>query len=215
MRVVIADDSALLRQGLARLLDDAGVDVVGQAADAPELLTIAEAEHPDVAIVDIRMPPTHSDEGLVAAEVIRRRFPQVGVLVLSQYVEPAYALRLIEEANGGCGYLLKDRVLDASELVSALERIDAGELVIDSELVEQLLGRPREPNPLGELTKREREVLGLMAEGLTDRGIAARLWLTPRTVETHVRHILRKLEIGADATSNRRVHAVLAYLRYG
>ena len=140
----------------------------------------------------------------------------MGVLVLSQYVEPAYALRLIEEANGGCGYLLKDRVLDASELVSALERIDAGELVIDAELVEQLLATSNESRTRSASSpSASARFSDLMAEGLTDRGIAERLWLTPRTVETHVRHILRKLEIGADATSNRRVHAVLAYLRYG
>ena len=215
MRVVIADDTALLRQGIARLLADAGLEVAGEAGDADGLLALVEAERPDVAIVDIRMPPDHSDEGLVAAEAIRLRFPEVGVLVLSQYVEPGYALRLLDGDAGGCGYLLKDRVLHARDLVAAVERIDAGEVVVDRALVDHLLARSRRPDPLDELTEREREVLGLVAEGLTDRGIAERLWLTPRTVETHVRHILRKLELPAGAENNRRVHAVLAYLRAG
>jgi DNA-binding NarL/FixJ family response regulator len=213
VRVVIADDTALLRQGIARLLADAGLEVAGEAGDADGLLALVDAERPDVAIVDIRMPPGHCDEGLVAAEAIRRRFPEVGVLVLSQYVEPAYALRLLGGDDGGCGYLLKDRVLDARDLVAAVERVGAGEVVVDRTLVDQLLARSRRPDPLDELTEREREVLGLVAEGLTDRGIAERLWLTPRTVETHVRHILRKLELPAGAENNRRVHAVLAYLR--
>ena len=213
MRVVIADDTALLRQGIARLLTDAGVDVIGEADDATQLLDLIDARPPDVAIVDIRMPPGHTDEGLVAAATIRERFPEVGVLVLSQYVEPAYALRLIEGTDGGCGYLLKDSVMNARELVSAVERVAAGEVVVDPELVDQLLSRPRTPGAFDELTKREREVLGLMAEGLTDRGIAERLWLTPRTVETHVRHILAKLDLPVGSSNNRRVHAVLAYLR--
>lgn len=213
MRVVIADDTALLRQGVARLLTDAGIEVVGEAAEGTALLALVEAERPDVALVDIRMPPSHSDEGLVAAEAIRRQFPATGVLVLSQYVEPAYALRLIDGADGRCGYLLKDRVLDARELVAAVERVAEGEVVVDPQLVDQLLGRRRDPDPLALLTPRERDVLRLMAEGLTDRGIAERLWLTPRTVETHVRHILSKLELPGDATTNRRVRAVLAYLR--
>jgi DNA-binding NarL/FixJ family response regulator len=213
MRVVIADDAALLRQGMASLLADAGMDVVGEAGEAGALLELVEAHRPDVAIVDIRMPPTHTDEGLVAADVIRRRVPHTGVLVLSQYVEAAYALRLVDGEHSRCGYLLKDRVLDAEELVSAVRRVGAGEVVVDPILVGELLTRRRQASPLDELTGREREVLGLMAEGLTDRGIAQRLWLTPRTVETHVRHILQKLGIPADATVNRRVHAVLAYLR--
>jgi DNA-binding NarL/FixJ family response regulator len=215
MRVVIADDTALLRQGISRLLADAAVEVVGEAGDADELLAVVEASRPNVAVVDIRMPPTYSNEGLVAAATIRERFPDVGVLVLSQYVEPTYALTLLDSVHGGCGYLLKDRVLDAGELVSAVERVDAGEVVVDAVLVEQLVARRRDPDPLEDLTRREREVLSLMAEGLTDRGIAARLWLTPRTVETHVRHILRKLDVSADVATNRRVLAVLAYLRSG
>ena len=213
MRVVIADDTALLRQGVSRLLADAGVDVCGEAGDAQELLALVEAERPDVAVVDIRMPPTHTDEGLVAAAAIRERYPGVGVLVLSQYVEPDYALRLVEGQDERCGYLLKDRVLSAGELVDALGRVYAGEVVVDRQLVEALLARRRDPGPLDELTGREREVLGLMAEGLTDRGIAERLWVTPKTVETHVRHILRKLDLPAGTAHNRRVHAVLAYLR--
>jgi len=213
LRVVIADDAALLRQGIARLLTDAGMDVCGQAEDASGLMRLVEAERPDIAIVDIRMPPTHTDEGLVAARLIGDRYPGTGVLVLSQYVEAAYVLRLVEGNEGGMGYLLKDRVLDARELVSALERIHAGETVVDRELVDALLARRRETSPLEELTEREGEVLALMAEGLTDRGIAERLWVTPATVETHIRHILRKLHLPAGAAHNRRVHAVLTYLR--
>jgi DNA-binding NarL/FixJ family response regulator len=213
VRVVIAEDTALLRQGLARLLTEAGVEICGEAGDAGALLRLVEAERPDVAIVDIRMPPTHTDEGLVAVAEIRARFPAVAVLVLSQYVEPAYALRVVEGADGRCGYLLKDRVTDARELVAALERLMAGEVVVDRELVDQVLARRRDPDPLDELTGREREVLALMAEGLTDRGIATRLWVTPKTVETHVRHILRKLDLPADAAYNRRVQAVLRQLR--
>ena len=160
MRVVIADDTALFRQGIARLLADAGIDVVGEATDAAGLLELVETL-PDVAIVDIRMPPGHADEGLVAAAEIRHRFPAVGVLVLSQYVEAGYALRLLEGDRGSCGYLLKDRVLDAGQLVSALERVIAGEVVVDGELVEALLSRPRLGSPLDEFTDREREVLEL------------------------------------------------------
>lgn len=213
MRVVIADDTPLLRQGLARLLVDAGIDVCGEAGDAERLLDLVELERPDAAVVDIRMPPTYTDEGLVAAATIRERHPEVGVLVLSQYVEPSYALRLVDGAEGGCGYLLKDRVLDGGELAAALGRVVAGETVVDHELVTQLLARRREPDPLDELTEREREVLALMAEGLTDRGIAERLWVTPKTVETHVRHILRKLDLPSGSAHNRRVRAVLAHLR--
>jgi DNA-binding NarL/FixJ family response regulator len=215
MRVVIADDAALLREGMARLLAEAGLEVGGEAGDAAELLALVEREQPDVAIVDIRMPPSHTDEGLVAAAAIRRRFPDVGVLVLSQYVEPGYAMQLVDGGGGGCGYLLKDRIMHASELVAAVERVAAGETVVDPELVQQLLARRRSPHPLDTLSEREREVLGLVAEGLTDRGIAERLWLTPRTVETHVRHILMKLDLPAGASNNRRVQAVLAYLRAG
>jgi DNA-binding NarL/FixJ family response regulator len=213
VRVVIADDTALLRQGLARLLAEAGIDVCGEASDADELLRLVANERPEVAVVDIRMPPTHTDEGLVAATEIRKHHGRTGVLVLSQYVDAEYALRLINGDAQRCGYLLKDRVTDAGALVAALERVDAGEVVVDAELVESLLARRREPDPLEALTDREREVLCLMAEGLTDRGIAERLWVTPKTVETHVRHILQKLDIPSGTAHNRRVHAVLAQLR--
>jgi DNA-binding NarL/FixJ family response regulator len=213
VRVVIADDTALLRQGLARLLTEAGVEVCGEASDADELMRLVADERPDVAVVDIRMPPTHTDEGLVAAGRIRARHPRTGVLVLSQYVDAEYALRLVDGDASNCGYLLKDRVTDAAELVAGLERVAAGEVVVDSELVERLLSRRREPGPLDDLTAREREVLRLMAQGLTDRGIAERLWVTPKTVETHVRHILRKLDLPSGTEHNRRVHAVLAQLR--
>jgi DNA-binding NarL/FixJ family response regulator len=213
VRVVIADDTALLRQGLSRLLAEAGIDVCGEASEPEALLELVASDPPDVAIVDIRMPPTHTDEGLVAAALIRERHPDVGVLVLSQYVEVEYALRLTQDAPGGCGYLLKDRITDAGDLVDALERVCNGEVVVDRELVDRLVARRREAGPLAELTGREREVLRLVAEGLTDRGIAERLWVAPKTVETHVRHILRKLDLPSGASHNRRVHAVLAYLR--
>jgi serine/threonine-protein kinase len=213
IRVVIAEDTALLREGLARLLVDVGVQVVGVARDVEGVLSLVGHERPDVAILDIRMPPTQTDEGLVAAAIIRERYPGTGVLVLSQYVEAGYALRLLERGEGHCGYLLKESVLDAGELVAALERICAGDSVVDRVLVEQLLRRPRDKDPLGDLTPREREVLTLMAEGLSDRGIAEQLWLTLNTVETHVRHILRKLNLPTGTSTNRRVQAVLAYLR--
>jgi DNA-binding NarL/FixJ family response regulator len=213
VRVVIADDTALLRQGLARLLADAGIEICGEASDADELLGLVAAEDPDVAIVDIRMPPTHTDEGLVAAAKIREGHPRVGVVVLSHYVDAEYALRLVDSDAAGCGYLLKDRVTNTTELVAALHRVAAGEVVVDSELVDGLLARRREAHPLEDLTQREREVLRLMAEGLTDRGIAEKLWVTPKTIETHVRHILRKLDIPSGTANNRRVHAVLAQLR--
>jgi DNA-binding NarL/FixJ family response regulator len=214
MRVVIADDAALLRLGLSRLLADAGAEVCGVCSDADGLLDLVRASRPDVAIVDIRMPPTHTDEGLIAADTIHELFPETGVLVLSQYIEATYALRLLDsDSRGGRGYLLKDRVADLPSLVTALERVVAGEVVVDPKLVAELMSRPRLHDPLGELTSREREVLALVAEGLTDRGIAERLWLTTRTVETHVRHILQKLDIPHGAETNRRVRAVLAYLR--
>ncbi len=203
----------LLREGVASLLEQASFEIVGQSGTAEDLLLKVRSYKPDIAIVDIKMPPTHTDEGLVAAAAIRERHPAVGVLVLSQYVDAAYALRLLEGTEGSCGYLLKDRITDAAELVAALERIVAGEVVIDHELVDQLLARRREPDPLDELTQREREVLRLMAEGLTDRGIADRLWVAPKTVETHVRHILRKLQLPPGAAYNRRVQAVVAQLR--
>jgi DNA-binding NarL/FixJ family response regulator len=213
VRVALADDAAVLREGLARVLTEAGVEVVAQVGTADELLTAIDEQQPDVTVIDIRMPPTWSDEGLAVAGEIRRRFPQVGVLLLSQYVEAEYALRLLDRESERTGYLLKDRMLDVHDLVDALERVAAGETVVDPALVSQLLGRAREHSPLEELTPREREVLSLMAEGLTDRGIAARLYLTPNTVETHIRHIIAKLGLPATPADNRRVRAVLAYLR--
>lgn len=213
MRVVLADDAAVIRDGLARVLAGADIDVVAQAGTADELLRAVDELRPDVAIVDIRMPPTMTDEGLVAAELILQRHPGVAVLVLSQYVEADYALRLFQERRGQTGYLLKDRVLDVGEFVDALERVSSGETVVDPALVTQLVDRPREDDVLRELTDREREVLALMAEGLTDRGISERLFVTPKTTETHIRHIFRKLGIPATPADNRRVHAVLTYLR--
>ncbi len=213
LRVVIADDTALFRNGIAQMLAESNIEVAGLAQDGTEAVALVEQEHPDVAILDIRMPPNHTDEGLVAADEIRRRFPATAVLVLSQYVESAYALRLIHDGEGKTGYLLKDRVLDSQHLADAIRRVAAGETVVDQELVATLINRRREDSPLDKLTDREREVLQLVAEGLTDRGIGELLWLTPRTVETHIRHILRKLDLPNDANQNRRVHAVLAYLR--
>jgi DNA-binding NarL/FixJ family response regulator len=213
VRVVIADDETLLREGVARLLRDAGIEVVGTAATADELLRRVELRRPDVAIVDIRMPPTHSDEGLVAAQEIRRSRPATGVLVLSHYLESAYAMRLLEEHPERSGYLLKERVSDVAVLVDALERIDQGESVLDPTIVARLVGRARDESPLDELTEREREVLALMAEGHSNDGICRKLFLSPKTVETHVRHILLKLGIGETAEYHRRVLAVLAYLR--
>jgi DNA-binding NarL/FixJ family response regulator len=215
VRVALADDAAVLREGLARLLAEAGIEVVAQVNSADELLVAIEDLRPDVAVVDIRMPPTWSNEGLSVAAVIRQRFPQVGVLLLSQYVEAEYALELLAGESKRTGYLLKERVLNIQDLIGALERIAAGETVVDPALVSQVLGRPRERSPLDELTAREREVLSLMAEGLTDRGIAQRLYITQNTVETHIRHIIRKLGLPTTPADNRRVHAVLTYLRSG
>jgi len=213
VRVVLADDAALLRDGLARLLVGAGIEVAAQTGTATELLAAVEEHNPDVAVVDIRMPPTHTDEGLAAAEEIGRRFPLVGVLLLSQYIEAGYALRLLKGSGERIGYLLKDRVLNLDDFVAALARVAAGETVVDPALVSQLVGRARESSPLDQLTQRERDVLSLMAEGLTDRGISERLFVTPNTVETHVRHIIGKLDLPATPADNRRVRAVLAYLR--
>jgi DNA-binding NarL/FixJ family response regulator len=213
MRVALADDAAVLREGLARVLAEAGIDVTAQVGTPHDLLAAVAEQQPDVAVVDIRMPPTWSDEGLTVANEIRRRFPQVGVLVLSQYVEADYALTLLDDNATSTGYLLKDRVLDIADLTSALERIASGETVVDPALVCQLLDGAHPSSPLDELTPREREVLALMAEGLTDRGIANRLYLTPNTVETHIRHIIAKLDLPATPADNRRVHAVLHYLR--
>jgi len=215
MRVVVADDAVILREGLARLLEEAGFDVVGLAGDADELCALVERTKPDVAIVDIRMPPTHTDEGLQAAETIRAEHPDVGVLLLSQYVEPRYALRLLADHPERVGYLLKERVFDVAILVDALRRISDGETLIDPTIVSRLVGRRRREDPLAELTAREREVLGLLAEGLSNKAIAGRLFVTERTVEAHVKQIFLKLQLDVNPESHRRVLAVLAYLRGG
>jgi DNA-binding NarL/FixJ family response regulator len=213
MRVVVADDVMLTRQGVVRLLRDAGIDVVAEAEDAEGLLRHVRLARPDAAIVDIRMPPTYTDEGLVAARAIRTEHPAVGVLVLSQYVEPNYAMRLIAEHPERVGYLLKERVFDVAILVDALRRIGDGETVIDPTIVSRLVGRRRRADPLADLTEREREVLGLVAEGLSNKAIAGRLFVTARTVEAHVKQIFLKLRLETSADSHRRVLAVLAFLR--
>jgi DNA-binding NarL/FixJ family response regulator len=213
VRVVVAEDVMLTRAGIVRLLGDAGIEVVAEAEDLDGLMRAVAASDPDVAIVDIRMPPTHTDEGIVAAQRIRAEHAGTGVLVLSQYVEPAYALRLIEDHPDGVGYLMKERVFDVVILVDALRRIVDGECVIDPSIVSRLVGRRRRRDPLERLTDREREVLGLVAEGLSNVAIAQRLFVTERTVEAHTKQTFQKLGLEADAASNRRVLAVLAYLR--
>jgi DNA-binding NarL/FixJ family response regulator len=211
VRVVIADDAAVIRDGIARLLSDNGIEVVGRAGDGDTLLELVERRRPDVAIVDIKMPPTETDEGLVAADRIRERHPGVGVLVLSQYVESVYALRLLEQQATGTGYLLKQRVADVTVLIDALRRVAAGECVLDASIVTRLLRR--RTGPLDALSEREREVLALMAEGQSNAAISRRLFVTSKTVEAHVRHILQKLGIDETPDYHRRVLAVLAYLR--
>jgi DNA-binding NarL/FixJ family response regulator len=213
VRVVIADDAVLFREGLARVLEAAGVPVVGQVGDAEQLLARVRADPPDAAVVDIRMPPTHTREGLDAARRIRAEHPEVGVLVLSQYVEPHHAMQLLEDGASGVGYLLKDRVADVGEVVDAVRRVAGGGSVIDPEVVAQLLGRRRARNPIEELTDREREVLALMAEGRSNQAISQRLFLSPKTVEAHVRSIFTGLDLPATPDDHRRVLAVLAFLR--
>jgi serine/threonine-protein kinase len=212
LRVVIADDAPLIREGIARLLGDNGVDVVAQVDDAEALLRQVRELGPDVAVVDVRMPPTHTDEGLRAAHEIRSRHPRTAVLVLSQHLELEYALRLIEEKPEGVGYLLKERVGRVEQLLDAVHRVAAGECVVDRAIVEELLARPRQVDPLEELTPREREILALIAEGRSNRGICETLWLSPKTVETHIRGAFAKLGIREAPADNRRVLAVLAYL---
>jgi DNA-binding NarL/FixJ family response regulator len=214
LRIVLADDSVLMREGIARLLDEAGFDVVAQAGDAERLLAAVRDHRPEVAIVDIRMPPTHTDEGLRAAEAIRAEHgTSVGILVLSQYVETTFALRLVDDGAGGVGYLLKDRVDDLDDFTEAVRRIARGGSVIDPEVVAQLVRRQRARMPLDDLTDREREVLALMAEGRSNQAISERLFLAPKTVEAHIANIFSRLELLPAPDDHRRVLAVLAHLR--
>jgi DNA-binding NarL/FixJ family response regulator len=213
VRVVLAEDSVLLREGVARILQDAGFEVVGQAGTADDLMLKVRSYSPDVAVVDIRMPPTHTDEGLRAAQEIREKHPGIGVLVLSQYVEPTYAMELLAESAEGVGYLLKDRISDVRDFADAVRRVADGGSALDPAIVSQLVGRRRGDDPIDQLTPREREVLGLMAEGRSNQGIAERLVVTERAVEKHVTSIFGKLRLPAAAEDHRRVLAVLAYLR--
>ena len=214
MRVVLAEDEVLLREGMARLLTDAGFDVVGRAGDANELLRLVDARRPHVVVTDIRMPPAHRDEGLVAAAEIGRRHPGVGVLILSHYLESQFALRLLEQLPEGSGYMLKDRVSDVAVLADALHRIAEGECVVDPTIVSRLLAR-HDHGPLADLTAREREILSLMAEGHSNDGIGALLFLSPKTVEGHIHQIFLKLGLRDLPAHNRRVLAVLRFLRPG
>ena len=213
MRVVIADDAVLLREGAVRLLTEAGIEVVAQAGDAEDLVRKVRAHKPDVAIIDVRMPPENADDGLRAALVIREELPDVGLLLLSQYVEDRYLGELLAGGAEGVGYLLKDRIADVERLSEAVERVSAGGSVLDPEVVAQMLGRSRDENPLDALTAREREVLGLMAEGRTNRAIAGELYISERAVERHVTSIFNKLELAPTGEDHRRVLAVLTYLR--
>jgi DNA-binding NarL/FixJ family response regulator len=213
MRLVIAEDSVLLREGLARLLEDAGFDVVAQTGSAQDLMLKVRSYSPDVVVVDIRMPPTHTDEGLRAAQEIREAHPDVGVLVLSQYVEPGYAMELLAESAEGVGYLLKDRVSDVAEFAAAVRRVGEGGSALDPAIVSQLVGRRRREDPIDTLTARERDVLELMAEGRSNSGIAERLVVTERAVEKHVTSIFGKLRLPPASEDHRRVLAVLAFLR--
>jgi DNA-binding NarL/FixJ family response regulator len=210
VRIVIGEDSVLFREGLARLLEDAGHEVVGRAGDAPGLVEAVRAERPELAIIDIRMPPDGTDDGARAARRVRDEFPELGIVLLSQHVETRHSVELV--ASGRFGYLLKDRVFDVDDFLDALRRVAAGGSALDPEVVGRLIGHGQRDDPLTSLTPREREVLGLMAEGRTNVGIARRLWLTDRTVETHVSSILNKLGLAATDEDHRRVLAVLAYL---
>ena len=214
MRVVIGEDSVLLRAGVARLLQDAGIEVVGQAADADDLLRKVRAHRPDVAVVDIRMPPGNADDGLRAARAMRAELPDIGVLVLSQYAEEHYVTELLQDGAEGVGYLLKERIADVVRFVDSVRRVAEGGSALDPEIVALMMGR-REGGPLASLTEREREVLALMAEGRTNRGIAGELFVSERAVERHVTAIFGKLGLPAGAGDHRRVLAVLAYLDGG
>jgi DNA-binding NarL/FixJ family response regulator len=213
LKVVVAEDSVLLREGLVRLLEDSGFEVAGQAGDAEDLLRKVGAHKPDVAVIDVRMPPSHTDEGLRAARKIRAEYPGTGVLVLSQYVEEAYALDLLSESTESTGYLLKDRVADVDTFTDAVRRVAGGGSALDPEVVALLLGRRRREDPLEGLTAREREVLGLMAEGRSNAAIAEALVVTERAVEKHVTSIFSKLDLAPTVVDHRRVLAVLAYMR--
>jgi DNA-binding NarL/FixJ family response regulator len=213
VRVVIADDAPLIREGIATLLTEHDVDVVKQVDNAEALLECIRDVRPDVALIDIRMPPTHTDEGLRAARTIRARYPDIAVLVLSQHLELEYALRLVEEKPAGAGYLLKERVGRVEQLLDALERVASGECVVDRAVVDELLAHRRRADPIEELTPREREIIALMAEGRSNQGICQALWLSPKTVETHIRGAFTKLGIREAPEDNRRVLAVLAFLQ--
>jgi DNA-binding NarL/FixJ family response regulator len=213
VRAVIADDSILLREGVARVLSDAGIEVAASVGDADALRRVVATEKPDVAIVDVRMPPTQTDEGSRAAEAIRERHPEVGILMLSQVVEAHTALRLFGERPEGFGYLLKDRVLEIDDFVEAVKRVARGGTAMDPQVVSQLVGKKRKDDPIDELSPREREVLELMAEGRSNAGICAKLFLSSKTVETHVSSIFNKLRLAPAPDDHRRVLAVLAYLR--
>jgi DNA-binding NarL/FixJ family response regulator len=213
VRIVVAEDSVLLREGVVRILEEAGMEVVGQAGDAADLLRKVRAHKPDVAVVDIRMPPTQTDEGLRAAAEIRAEQPETGVLVLSQYVEEAYALDLLADNAEGVGYLLKDRVADVARFVESVRRVGEGGSVLDPEVVARLVGRRRREDPLERLSPREREVLGHMAEGRSNKGIAEALVVTERAIEKHVTSIFTKLTLPPTEDDHRRVLAVLTYLR--
>jgi DNA-binding NarL/FixJ family response regulator len=215
VRVVVAEDSVLLREGIVRLLEEAGIEVVGQAGDAEELVRKVRAHKPDVAIIDVRMPPTNTDDGLRAAQQIRAELPDVALLVLSQYIEESYAVELLESGSEGIGYLLKDRVAEVDRFIDAVHRVADGGSALDPEVVAQLLGRHRRDGPLDDLTPREREVIALMAEGRSNQAIATEMVVSERAVEKHVTSIFSKLDLTTSATDHRRVLAVLAYLGAG